>query len=174
RVERRVSRRVRAFRRRPARAFTRVLGPPRDRYCRRPATRPSRRVSPARRCCLAAPRGRRDTRRSAMSDPHGADSFDHPLIRRYASREMAALFAPSSRHRAWRELWIALARAQRDLGLEVSEAQIAELVAVQDTFDWERLAELERELRHDVMAHIHHFGELAPAARGILHLGATS
>ncbi|MBK8974549.1 MAG: adenylosuccinate lyase [Planctomycetes bacterium] len=102
------------------------------------------------------------------------DTFDHPLIERYASREMARLFSPMSRHGTWRTLWIALARAQHELGLPISAEQIAALERVRDTFDWERVAELERELRHDVMAHVHHFGELAPAARGIVHLGATS
>jgi adenylosuccinate lyase len=103
-----------------------------------------------------------------------ADRFDHPLIERYASREMAALFSPRTRHGRWRDLWIALAEAQRALGLAITEKQIAELRVRRDEFDWDRLAQLEKELRHDVMAHIHHYGELAPSARGILHLGATS
>ena len=109
-----------------------------------------------------------------MTSPGLGDRFDHPLLERYAGRRMAALFSPQARHRTWRELWIALARAQSELGLPVEGAQIAALEAVIDQFDWDRVAALERELRHDVMAHVHHFGELAPEARGILHLGATS
>jgi adenylosuccinate lyase len=106
--------------------------------------------------------------------PEPADRFEHPLTERYASREMAAIFSPRSRHLTWRELWIALARCQKELGVAITAAQIEELAGHKDRFDWPRLAELERELRHDVMAHVRHFGELAPSARPILHLGATS
>ncbi len=103
-----------------------------------------------------------------------SERFEHPLIERYAGREMAELFSPRARHSAWRELWIALARAEHELGLPVTADQIAELEAHRDEFDWDRVAALEKELRHDVMAHVHHYGELAPSAAGILHLGATS
>ena len=102
------------------------------------------------------------------------DRFEHPLIERYASAEMGSLFSPRSRHGAWRDLWIALAQAQHELGLPVSAAQVKELRARREDFDFDRVAELEKELRHDVMAHVYHFGELAPGARSILHLGATS
>lgn len=102
------------------------------------------------------------------------DRFDHPLIERYASRDMARLFSPRARHTAWRDLWIQLAEAEHALGFPVTREQIDELVAHRDTFDWDRVAALEKELRHDVMAHVHHFGELAPKARPIIHLGATS
>ena len=102
------------------------------------------------------------------------DRFDHPLIERYASAAMAQLFSPRTRHTAWRDLWIALAQAEHDLGFPVSQAQVDELKAHRDEFDWDRCAALEKELRHDVMAHVHHFGERAPGARGIIHLGATS
>jgi len=108
-----------------------------------------------------------------MTEP-GGDRFDHPLIERYASRPMAQIFSPRRRHGAWRELWIALARAEAELGLPIRADQLAALEAAKDQFDWDRVAVLEKELRHDVMAHVHHFGELAPEARGILHLGATS
>src|SRR5262245_61411209 len=104
----------------------------------------------------------------------GLERFEHPLIERYAGAEMASLFSARSRYGKWRDLWIALAEAQRELGLPITEAQIAELRRARDTFDFARVSQLEKELRHDVMAHIHHFGELAPGARGILHLGATS
>lgn len=100
--------------------------------------------------------------------------FDSPLAARYASRAMATLFSPRQRVLAWRDLWIALAEAQRELGLAISEAQIAALRAAREDIDWARAEALERELRHDVMAHVHAYGEKAPAARGILHLGATS
>jgi adenylosuccinate lyase len=102
------------------------------------------------------------------------ERFDHPLIERYASQEMARLFSPRARHTTWRDLWIALAEAEQQLGFPVTPEQIAELKQHRDTFDWERVAQLEKELRHDVMAHVHHYGELASKARPIIHLGATS
>ena len=102
------------------------------------------------------------------------DRFDHPLIERYSSREMASLFSPRSRHLAWRDLWIALAKAQHEAGFPVEPGQIAELEARREEFDWDRVACIEKDLRHDVMAHVHHYGELAPSARSIIHLGATS
>ena len=97
-----------------------------------------------------------------------------PLYERYASREMAALLAPRNRYRTWRRLWVELARAQRELGLPISEEQVAALERAADTVDFARVAELERATRHDVVAHLRHFAELAPGAGGILHLGATS
>lgn len=102
------------------------------------------------------------------------DRFDHPLIERYASKDMARLFSPRARHTTWRDLWICLAEAEEQLGFPVTKAQIQELREHRDTFDWDRVAELEKELRHDVMAHVHHFGELAKGAKPIIHLGATS
>ena len=102
------------------------------------------------------------------------DRFDHPLIERYASPDMARLFSPRARHGAWRDLWIALARAEHELGFPVTAEQIAELEQHRDTFDWDRVAKYEKELRHDVMAHVHHWGDLCPKARPIIHLGATS
>ncbi len=100
--------------------------------------------------------------------------YQNPLVTRYAGREMRELFSPRRRALVWRECWIALARAQRELGLEISASQIEALEARKEDLDLDRVAELEAELRHDVMAHIHHYGEVAPEARGILHLGATS
>jgi adenylosuccinate lyase len=102
------------------------------------------------------------------------DRFDHPLIERYASQEMARLFSPRERHTTWRDLWICLAEAEHQLGFPVTQEQIDELRSVRDQFDWDRVAQIEKELRHDVMAHVHHYGELAPKARPIIHLGATS
>ncbi|MBM4062794.1 MAG: adenylosuccinate lyase [Planctomycetes bacterium] len=102
------------------------------------------------------------------------ERFDHPLIERYASRQMAGLFSPRARHTAWRDLWIALAQAEHELGFPVTAEQVAELRAHRDEFDWDRAARYEKELRHDVMAHVHHYGDLCPQARPIIHLGATS
>ncbi len=99
---------------------------------------------------------------------------DHPLIDRYASTEMVDLFSAQTRARLWREIWCALAEAQRELGVEIPQAALREMRGAIDRIDLGRVAELEAELRHDVVAHVHHFGEVAPAARPYLHLGATS
>lgn len=100
--------------------------------------------------------------------------FENPLVSRYASRAMAELFSETHRIGLWRRLWIALAEAQRELGLPISSDQINEMRAAAPSIDFERAREYERRFRHDVMAHIHAFGDLAPSARGIIHLGATS
>ena len=100
--------------------------------------------------------------------------YPHPLIDRYASAEMADLFSPTRKALLWRDLWIALAEIERELGVEIPESAIAEMKEARDALDLGRIATLEGELRHDVMAHVHHFGEVAPAARGYIHLGATS
>ncbi|MFQ5679179.1 MAG: adenylosuccinate lyase [Gemmatimonadota bacterium] len=104
----------------------------------------------------------------------GGRHYPHPLIDRYASAEMAAIFSPHRQAATWRDLWIALAEEERALGVEIPEEAIAAMRSARERIDLDRVAELERELRHDVMAHVHHFGEVAPAARGYLHLGATS
>ena len=101
-------------------------------------------------------------------------SYTNPLETRYASREMRELFSAQRKHATWRRLWLALAEAQRELGLEISQEQIDQMAAHLDDIDFAKAAEHEKRLRHDVMAHIHAFGEVAPAARPILHLGATS
>ncbi len=102
------------------------------------------------------------------------DQYQNPLISRYASREMSGIWSPQTIHSTWRRLWIALAEAERELGLPITEAQLAELRAAVDAIDFDRAAQLERDLRHDVMAHVHAYGEQCPQARGIIHLGATS
>ncbi len=102
------------------------------------------------------------------------DRWAHPLIERYASAAMADRFSPRARALAWRDLWIALAEEERALGVEIPEEAVRAMREARDRIDPERVAALERELRHDVMAHVHHFGEVAPAARGHIHLGATS
>ena len=105
-------------------------------------------------------------------NPHS--QYENPLITRYASREMSELWSAQRKFSTWRRLWVALAEAERALGLNISEAQVAELRARVDDIDFEAAREHEHRLRHDVMAHVHTFGEAAPMARPIIHLGATS
>jgi len=102
------------------------------------------------------------------------DTYQNPLITRYSSPEMARIFGPRHRARIWRELWIALAEAERQLGLDISQDAIDSMRAHIDEIDLERIAEYEASSRHEVMAHIHAFGDVAPEARGVIHLGATS
>jgi len=102
------------------------------------------------------------------------DTYVHPLTDRYASREMQAVFSPRRRFGTWRRLWIALAESEAELGIDISEEGLAQMRAAVDKLDLERAAEYERRFRHDVMAHVHLFGDDAPAAAGIIHLGATS
>jgi adenylosuccinate lyase len=100
--------------------------------------------------------------------------YRNPLVERYASREMSAIFSPAYKFVTWRRLWLALAEAEQRLGLEIPDAAIAAMRAGLDNIDLSRAAELEKRLRHDVMAHVHLFGEVAPAAKAYIHLGATS
>ena len=101
--------------------------------------------------------------------------YESPLSSRYASEEMLRLFSPDTRYRTWRRLWVALARAEHELGLPVTCEQVKELEAhAGDEIDYEAVAKKEKQLRHDVMAHIHVYGESCPSAKGIIHLGATS
>ncbi|MDP7268391.1 MAG: adenylosuccinate lyase [Pirellulales bacterium] len=102
------------------------------------------------------------------------EMYQNPLVSRYASAEMGRLWSDDRKFRTWRRLWIALAEAEAELGLPVSPDQIAELKAHVDDIDYEKVADYERQLRHDVMAHVHAYGELCPLARPIIHLGATS
>ncbi len=108
-----------------------------------------------------------------VSNP-ASDRYTHPLSARYVSGEMERIFAPAFRFGTWRRLWLALAEAQRDAGLDIPGRAIDEMRAALDDIDLDAAARYERRFRHDVMAHIHLFGDAAPAARGILHLGATS
>jgi adenylosuccinate lyase len=98
----------------------------------------------------------------------------NPLHERYASREMAAVFSAAHRYGTWRRLWITLAECQRELGLPITAEQIESLQAAAPSLDLDRVTELERQTRHDVVAHLRHFAEQAGGAGGILHLGATS
>jgi len=100
--------------------------------------------------------------------------YSNPLIERYASPEMGAVFSDTNKFHTWRRCWIALAESQAELGLGISEEQLAELRAKRDEINFRAMARLERELRHDVMAGIRAYGEQCPKAKGIIHLGATS
>ncbi len=101
-------------------------------------------------------------------------SYTSPFAERYTSAEMLDIFSKERKYRLWRELWISLARAEQKLGLKISDEQIREMERARDKIDFDKVAEWEKRLRHEVMAHIKHFGEVAPKAAGILHLGATS
>lgn len=104
-----------------------------------------------------------------------AEIYQTPLASRYASRYMLELFSPDTRYRTWRRLWAALARAEHELGLNVSMAQADALDAhIEDKIDYDLVAKKEKKVRHDVMAHIYAYGLDAPEAKGIIHLGATS
>jgi adenylosuccinate lyase len=102
------------------------------------------------------------------------DQYSSPLSERYASKAMLELWSPRTRHGLWRELWLALATAERELGLDIPEKAIKEMREHLSDIDFEAVAKYEKKFRHDVMAHIHAFGDVAPAAKGIIHLGATS
>ena len=103
-----------------------------------------------------------------------SDQYENPLISRYASAEMSALWSAQTKHSTWRKLWVALAESEAELGLDISAEQIAALREAVDDIDFELAAKYERELRHDVMAHVHAYGDRCPQAKGIIHLGATS
>ena len=100
--------------------------------------------------------------------------YESPLSSRYASEEMQYIFSPDKKFSTWRRLWVALARAEMELGLPITQEQIDEMEAHLDDIDYDMAAAKERELRHDVMAHIHTFGASCPKAMPIIHLGATS
>ncbi|MFM7592655.1 MAG: adenylosuccinate lyase [Isosphaeraceae bacterium] len=100
--------------------------------------------------------------------------FDNVLVTRYASPEMSRLWSAQTRYGLWRRLWHSLARHEMDLGLPITPGQVAELAEHLDDIDFEKVAGYEKKLRHDVMAHVHAFGDVAPTARPIIHLGATS
>src|SRR3954471_20929731 len=102
------------------------------------------------------------------------DSASNPLTERYASKEMSYLFSSDFKFRTWRRLWIALAEAEKELGLEITDEQIAALKAHANDINYDVAERREREVRHDVMAHIYAYGLQAAAARPIIHLGATS
>ncbi len=100
--------------------------------------------------------------------------YENPLLSRYAGREMAENFSDDKKFRLWRKLWIALAESEKELGLPVTDAQIAEMKAHAEDINYDDARAFEKEVRHDVMAHVKAFGKLAPSAKPIIHLGATS
>ena len=101
-------------------------------------------------------------------------TYESPLASRYASKTMLHLFSPDMRYETWRRLWVALARAEHALGLPITQAQVDELAAHVSPIDYDVVAAREKEVRHDVMAHIYAYGLDAPGAKGVIHLGATS
>ncbi len=102
------------------------------------------------------------------------DRYENPLIARYASPEMSALWSDQRKFSTWRRIWLYLAEAEQELGLPVTSEQIAEMRQHLDDIDFAAANAYERRFRHDVMAHNHAFGDICPAARPIIHLGATS
>ena len=102
------------------------------------------------------------------------DRYENPLCRRYASREMQAIFSDDRKFSTWRRLWLALAESEQELGLNITDEQLEEMRTHLTDIDYDLAAQKEHELRHDVMAHIHTFGAACPKARPIIHLGATS
>lgn len=102
------------------------------------------------------------------------DIYENPLISRYASREMAGIWSAQKKHSTWRRLWLALAESQQELGLKISDDQLAEMRNSVDNIDFDLAAKFELERRHDVMAHVETWGTQCPNAKPIIHLGATS
>ena len=107
-----------------------------------------------------------------MSSPR--DRFENPLTDRYASAEMSRLFSPDTKFRTWRQLWIALAETEKELGLEISDSQLDAMRATAEDINYAAAEAREKETRHDVMSHVHAWGLQCPEAAGIIHLGATS
>lgn len=101
-------------------------------------------------------------------------NYENPLIVRYSSKEMSEVFSPDSKFTTWRKLWVALAESQKELGLNITDKQINELRNKIYDIDYNKAKKMERKFRHDVMAHVHTYGEQCPNAKGIIHLGATS
>jgi len=102
------------------------------------------------------------------------DRYESPFTARYSSEEMTKLFSADTRYVTWRKLWLALAKAEKTLGLTITDAQITEMEAHLTDIDYEVVAAREKEVKHDVMAHLYAYGKAAPLAAGIMHLGATS
>ena len=102
------------------------------------------------------------------------DTYESPLCSRYATKRMQYIFSPDFKFSTWRKLWIALAESEKELGLNITDEQIAEMREHVYDIDYAKAAEYEKKLRHDVMAHVHTFGDACPKAKPIIHLGATS
>jgi adenylosuccinate lyase len=101
-------------------------------------------------------------------------TYEHPLVDRYASKEMSFIWSPQKKFSTWRRLWLALAEVEQSLGLPITDDQLQEMRAHLDDIDFALAEKKESEFRHDVMAHVHTFGVACPAAMPIIHLGATS
>jgi len=121
-----------------------------------------------------SPEGGLQERRYGVVREPELERYQHPLGDRYASREMQRIFSPAHRYGIWRRLWLALAESEAELGLPIPADALQEMRDGLDDLDLGRAAEYERRFRHDVMAHVHLFADVAPAAKGIIHLGATS
>ncbi|MEP6551049.1 MAG: lyase family protein, partial [Gemmatimonadales bacterium] len=102
------------------------------------------------------------------------DQYSSPLAERYASKAMLELWSADTRHGLWRRLWLALAEAEQELGVAIPDEAIGQMRANLDNIDFKSVAAYEQRFRHDVMAHVHAFGDVAPAAKPFIHLGATS
>ena len=102
------------------------------------------------------------------------DSYKSPLEGRYASKEMLYMFSEDKKFKTWRKLWITLAETEQELGLQITDEQLDALKRYADDINYDAAEEWERKVRHDVMAHVHAYGEQAPSAMPIIHLGATS
>lgn len=102
------------------------------------------------------------------------NQYESPLASRYASKYMLELFSPDTRYQTWRRLWVSLARAEMELGLPITGQQVAELEEHITDIDYDCVSKREKEVRHDVMAHVYTYGQAAPSAAGVIHLGATS
>jgi len=109
-----------------------------------------------------------------MSENPSFSNYETPFASRYASREMQYLFSPDNKFKTWRKLWVALAETEHELGLPVTKEQIAELRTHMEDINYDVAVAREKEVRHDVMAHVYAYGKQCPAAAGIIHLGATS
>jgi adenylosuccinate lyase len=102
------------------------------------------------------------------------DRYTSPLAERYASKAMLQLWSPQMRHGLWRRLWLALAESEKELGVPIPDEAIEQMSRGLDNIDFDAVAKYEKRFRHDVMAHVHAFGDVAPAAKPFIHLGATS
>lgn len=102
------------------------------------------------------------------------DKYESPFNKRYASKEMLEIFSPHKKFKTWRTLWIALAEAEKELGLNITDEQINELKLYKDDINYDLAEKIEKETRHDVMSHVHAYGAQCEKAKGIIHLGATS
>ena len=109
-----------------------------------------------------------------VEEQMSTDKYISPLSDRYASKEMQYIFSPDMKFRTWRKLWIALAETEKELGLQITDEQIEELKAHENTINYEVAKIREKEVRHDVMSHVYAYGIQCPKAKGIIHLGATS